>query len=67
MLKFSAKKVVFLVLSAKNQISPLFAPLEKFRKNILVASPEKNRSDPHGYVTSVRNARSFTYPTSLKN
>ena len=35
-LKFSAKKVVFLVSSGKNQISPLLTPLEKFRKNPLV-------------------------------
>jgi len=33
--KFSVKKVVFLVLSGKNQISPLLE--KKFRKNILVA------------------------------
>jgi len=32
-LKSSAQKVVFLVLSGKKQISPLLAPLEKFRKN----------------------------------
>jgi len=40
-LKFSAKKVVFLVLSGKNQISPLLAPLEKYRKNTLVPPMEK--------------------------
>jgi len=40
-LKFSAKKVVFLVSSGKNQISPLLAPLEKFRKNPLVPPLEK--------------------------
>ena len=35
------KKVVFLVSSGKNQISPLLPPLEKCRKNPLVASLEK--------------------------
>jgi len=44
-LKFSVKKVVFLVLSGKNQISPLLE--KKFRKNILVAPLEKNPSDAH--------------------
>jgi len=41
MLKFSAKKFFFLVLSRKNQISPLLPPLEKFRKNPLVPPLEK--------------------------
>jgi len=40
-LKFSAKKVVFLVLSGKNQISPLLALLEKLRKNHLVGPWKK--------------------------
>jgi len=40
-LKFSAKKVVFLVSSGKNQIFTTFGPLEKFGKNPLVALLEK--------------------------
>ena len=46
-LKFSAKKVVFLVLSGKKQFSLLLAPLEKFWKNPLVAPLGKNPSDAH--------------------
>jgi len=38
-LKISAKKVVFLVLSGKKQILPLLAPLAKFWKNPLVPPP----------------------------
>jgi len=42
-LKFSAKKVVFSVLSGKKQISPVlfWAPLEKFWKNPLVPPLEE--------------------------
>ena len=43
-LKFSAKKVVFLVSSGKNQISPLLTPLEKSPSAL---PPEKNPSDAH--------------------
>ena len=45
-LKFSAKKVVFLVLRGKNQISPLLRPSWK---NPLVPPLGKNPSDAHGY------------------
>jgi len=47
-LKFSAKKVDFLVSSGKKTISPLLASLmEKFWKNPLVAPPGKKPSDAH--------------------
>jgi len=49
-LKFLAKKVVFFVFSGKNQISPLLAPLEKFRKNPVVAATGKNPSDAHALI-----------------
>jgi len=41
------KKVVFLVLSGKKQISPLLTPLEKIWNNSLLSPPGKNPSDTH--------------------
>jgi len=50
-LKFSAKKVAFLVSSGKNQISPLLAPSWKNVGKISQWSPsEKNSSDAHDIV-----------------
>jgi len=40
-LKISAKKAVFLVVSGKNQISPLLAPLEKLMKKSTSAPLDK--------------------------
>jgi len=48
---FRIKKIVFLVLSGKNQTSPLWSPLEKFKKNPLMPPPGKNPSDAHAYCT----------------
>jgi len=36
------------------QISPLLPPLEKFRKNTLVAPPGKNPSDAHECIIRIR-------------
>jgi len=48
-LKFSAKKGCFLSFERENQISPLLAPLEKFRKTPLVPPQQKSfrRPWPH--------------------
>jgi len=45
-LKNLAKKVVFLISSGKNQISPLLAPNKNFGK-ISQCPPGKNPSDAH--------------------
>jgi len=44
-LKFTAKKVAFLVLRGKIKFHHFWPPLEKFRKNPLVPPPGKNPSD----------------------
>jgi len=52
-LKISAKKDIFLISSAKKQISPLLAPLEKFWKKFPSAPPGKNLSDAHGKKSEI--------------
>ena len=42
-----AKEGCFLSFEWEKQISPFLAPIEKFWKNLLVASPGKNPSDAH--------------------
>jgi len=46
-LKILPKKVVFLVLSGKKQISPLLAPRGKILEKSPGAPPRKNPSDAH--------------------
>jgi len=54
-LKFSAKKVVFLVLSGKNQISPLLCPPGKIlEKSHCGLTPGKNPSDAHACMQCMK-------------
>jgi len=48
-LKFSAEMAVFLVVSGKKQISPLWAALEKLLNKSTNAPLDKNPSDAHAH------------------